>query len=92
MRFRVLKIIAMTMMLAFGFVASALDVCLDEPSAPVSQSHHCCIQCCSVRNLGPVGTYAVSIKSTTEMSLGYFPDDTCSQDPFLDGINRPPIA
>lgn len=95
MYLRALKMFVLTVMLTFGFLASTVDLCADDhdTSAPVSQAHHCCVQCCHVRNLGPVSVYAVSLKSPTEVSLGYFSDASrFFQDPFLDGLYRPPIA
>ena len=95
MYIRSLKMLLLTVMLAFGFLASTVDLCVDDQdtSAPISQSHNCCVQCNHVRTLGPASNYVVNLKSPTEMSLGYFSDaSSFFQDPFLDGLYRPPIA
>ncbi len=94
MCFRTFKMIVLTLMLLVGFSAAAMDVCVDhDTDAPLSQTHHCCMQCSHARNATPQSAYAAKLEKPAQVALMLVFDAAAYfQGPYLASLYRPPIV
>lgn len=93
MRFIKLKTFLVSFLLLAGIFLQIFNIhddCCDDAQAPRA-AHHCCVQCCPSYNLAPVSQIIIKPSIPNNLMIRDTDHVFRYQDPFLDGLYRPPI-